>query len=89
MERRNFIGSIGLLALLPTTLFSKKKDYSYGTKKYPIRAVLNRGVFRIDGVGILSGGKVIHETPTRNFLIREGDTLEIIWKIENHGKSGK
>lgn len=84
MERKKFIKFLGLLGLsMFMPLKAKSEDYSYGTTEYPIRTRLNREAFRISSLGIFADGKLIHKIPVRNFKIKRGDKLTIIWEIEN------
>ena len=86
MKRNNFIKYLGLLGLsffIPTM---RGEDYSYGTKEYPIRAILNKETFRISELGVFASGKLIHKIPIRNFKMKKGDKLTMVLEIENRGK---
>jgi len=83
MERKKFIKCLGLLGLSMFVPLRARENYSYGTKEYPIRTRLNRATFKISGLGIFADGKLIHKMPIRNFKIKKGDKLTIIWEIEN------
>jgi len=83
MKRKRFIKYLGLLGLSIFVPLKAREDYSYGTKEYPITTRLNQKPFRISDLGVFVGGKLAHKTPIRNFKIERGDTLTIIWRIEN------
>ena len=86
MKRKNFIKYLGLLGLSFFAPVTRGENYFYGTKEYPIRAILNRDAFRISELGIFASGKLIHKIPIRNFKMKKGDKLIMVLEIENQGK---